>query len=1188
MKKALFIGLGTTGMNILATIRDRIQREVGSLEQVTFVKFLVLESDIQTTHQFPSSEFIPIGINLNGIDKIRNGQLDEELDITSGDWLHSLNIPQKALTGGAQGVRYQGRVCFFYPENLNKIYTSLTGVLSQLASLTTEQCKEKWGDDADWGLRDEIVNIYVVGTAGGGTYSGCMIDLGYLLRYIIEGQQIAERELTYNLLSFTCLPGVNPPGDADGKMKILGNSYGLLNDLMYYSEDINRYGFNYSFTGGRNSRERFWDNRSAGDKMPFDYNYLICCHRAGRDIDLDEVKNILSMYLYTDVFHDVELTDAERTEYPSAANLRDARRADMSQAFTQIDEDYGLYKCFLTFGLSQIEFSIDRVINACGAKLLDLAFQRISNNTFAGLTWDTINELTDLNEILDKLLSPMTGDVGIGLLEKLGLAHDQLAGDVGINILKKLGVAQSLLSDMSSDGESGSLIQHEPSFKLMVSSVLNRSGGFIDSLSEATRMIEAGFGTQNVKASVAKDYFITKMKENRGKVFKAFKVNLQSWIREALFDPKRGPDHILIGLTLLAKYASIISQSAQQSRTGDDTNAIRGVIQRHENNIRDYKRSASLGFLCAKDYAVNREKEKAREYVMKLFDRRLEYAVNNEIVSLFAAIRPYIEREAGDRDRQAWDLRKRIKVFRDYLLDRGNLALQETINELGQGNPIAVVKDLFNYTSVTAIDSPHSEFIQGLSAYGQGTFVGGSVTEIVDRAVQGFFDDLTHSPNATNNPIFDLNALIHELFNQPVDMSLFDATGSIRERYFDAEFSEGDIEHLFNSATKFFKYPNFKTTLSVLRKFAEKHIEKNAYETSVNEFINDSRYLIDMDVSGRFRTVKILIGPGFVDSQDADRKDVEKAKDFIRIAYEHDDGPKLDKDTFIRHNLSKSSIIYLRELGSWPLPELQLLDKYYWDGVKELERKQNLYYQANYFIDILPPRKKVQQQEVDRIKSDVFFAIQLEIIRIEAAPSERRYYEFKKKIFPQSLQSIVTSFIAESQLSKDGPNIYNTLRRDITDYIDNAPDEVYEKISDEGLVKHNQDPTTDQINKEKDKQLRVLGVMGSVFSRSQIYNHFRNVFINSYLPLKKAQERYNSKLADWFIKESRKDPGEHFFRKVGAITIKQACHTCLECGERLSGVDDESVSKLRKMIVDKTLTNCKKCGEYLFTLFKFS
>jgi len=1159
MKKALFIGLGTTGAEVLHKIRERIRMDVGDLRRVPFVKYLVAETDVSNPLHFAENEFVRIGIDQKGINMIHARQLDDQLD-NPQEWLFDLNIQNVELLNGAQGARYQGRLCFFYPPNLQNLYNRMNQELNQLGTLTEPNARNAWGPNALWRLDDGIINIYIVGTGGGGTHSGAMIDLGFLLRFIVTEFPPCR---TTRLMSFTCLPGVLPGNDMQDR-KILGNSYGLLNDLLHFTERGNDYAWNYSFPGGQNARNTFWATNIAAQQLPFDFNYLVCAHQEGADIPFDDLKNILAMYLYTDVFHDVDLADFDRAARQGAhdaATLRDARRVDMSINFSRTEPLLGQQTCFLTFGISQIEFGRDRVISACGAKLLELALNKWRGNEFAGVRRGELDEVADIGQIEAKLLSSTMGEVGPGLLEILGIAPKQLFDES----TGRFGQA------------SGAMVEHEPGFVSYVNGALSEDTGLANALKEARAVISRGFGYEGMMANIPRGLFLNAIKENGKKAIANFKDRLKNWTVEALFDPNRGPDHVITGLTLLSRYAAYMSQAPVAPEVNrDEARDLDGIVRTHEDNISLYQKSMALGFVLGKGYAVSREKRRGEGYILEMFRQRLAQTVKLEITNVFKTIRPYVERHPDAVDRAAWDLLRRMKVFKAYTLDEAGRVVGERITELSQGNPITVVEDLFKFAEVTNEANVNSEFVRALRALGGGDLAGGAARDIVNRAIAQLFDDL-RTQAGVGNPAFDPQASIVE-FCMTHNSSLFDGETARDGRYFGISFTSVDTNHLFNTAERLFRAQNFTESLSAMRKFFEVHSNPKDRENHIDKFIDTSRYLLPFSNAQYNQMIheKILIGPGFNNPNSLDQ---QKAKEFGDRATKHQHGPA---NQHMHHSPVGSTITYLREMGAWPLHVFfHMLQHYYHFGVLPLENNGLLYHVARADIEVAPPIPPDSGQRTrEEVEAMVLFAIRFGIIRRTVPPRADSVFNFRGVDFKSFLSTIANKFL-RARLRIDngldtGGNIYSELHRELETFINRANTDAYYRISDDGFAALTQNGWPDEVKAEKVKILKELNVTGDDNMKEKLFNGLRNTFVSKSAALQEARRLVNQSKADWFFREysvPAPDGGVGVFK-------------CKRCGKFYGENVPQDLDNLRDAIVNEQLLNCTDCKHYFFTGFR--
>jgi len=1166
MKKALLIGLGSAGMEVLSMIRERMRMEVGDLNRVSFIEFLGVETDVANNKGLPDSDFLEFGIGQNDINLIYKQGLNVELDTQEPhNWLHGLPRRNAALTGGAQGERFLGRLCFMCPVNLRRMRDRITNKIASLLSLTEVQAREKWGGAPAWELAPDIVNVYVFGTAGGGTHSGCMIDVGYLLRYI---RLTNFPNSTLHTLSYTVLPKWHPQAKDDfARAKILANAYGLLNDLVYFTEPGQEYSINFSFAVGQNLRRDWWPQHIEAIQGPYDYNYLMCGSHTEGEHSFSEVKEILAMYLYSDVFHDAQIPPGERENYAGeAAMIRDARRVDMNPALWVTEGRLGQRTCFLTFGTSEIEFDTGKVIKACAAKLLDEAWSRWKNRRFAGIEPAELADgaiLTSPDRVEGLLLNAMVEGGEKGLLHELALAPDQL-------FKHGVGPAEGSLppTDLST----------------IVAASLSRDTASSNPIKAARDLLFAGFQTDSgTGGAVEQGQFARAIRENAEIALEKGENLMSLWARDALKDPYRGPDHVLSGLKLLKQYAEY--KRAQREIDAEAENNISSLlanIQEQETNIDTANKSETLGFIRVKPSIIGRELRIGSVYIWQLCEALLAKAVDIEIGNLFGRLLPFLDASTDPRNQDAWDLLNRVAVFKQYALGSASGVIESEVSDLTKANPITAVLDLFDYEKVTSTSSESgSEFIRGLQTYNNGQLTRGSL-DIVKNAVNELFQLLNDGHgDGQGNPIFDPNSL-HDEITKPRKHSSLDRD-MIGEgtRYASAGYSDVDRAYLFSTTEGLFRHNSFEGSLSVIRKFFEIWPTEDQFRQKIQSFIYESKVLLYCDETNYpdSRHTSVLVGPGLKNSA---HPYANQAARFLSIASQQNGGPS-EENAY--DGESQSKIVYLKELGGWPTYFMgDLIGHFYREGVLYLIHHQYTNHVARADVPMLPPTEGVGTDIRREVKAIALLSILLGLIRRRVNPPSRsQTFEFKDRMFPWTLSSVTNSLLKQRirASQEECATIYTELDGELRRYIMKDPGDRWYRISDDGIYQNyfQGSFSEERVQEWKQNKLKELDDPGGHME----YDALVNEMCRHYSDLSTQRAAFEEQKANWLRNETRVAAGEaKIFPFEGKlVTFVDACYACPYCGRELAL--EGQWESLRKDIVEGRLRKCRKCNHHLFT-----
>ncbi|MEZ0326014.1 MAG: tubulin-like doman-containing protein [Fimbriimonas sp.] len=180
--RTLVVGLGTTGREICEGVLERIDGQDGGLANVPWVKLVAFD-----TKETDDTELGRRGMAHHiGIEAARYreyvtnpGKFDAVNGFTT--WSDS-SVISKADGGGsdhgAGNTRMIGRASFMHPDVIAKVHSTIDSALKELHGLDTT-IRRPGQEPVDIGAQTVV---FVCGALVGGTGSGTLIDLGYLLR----------------------------------------------------------------------------------------------------------------------------------------------------------------------------------------------------------------------------------------------------------------------------------------------------------------------------------------------------------------------------------------------------------------------------------------------------------------------------------------------------------------------------------------------------------------------------------------------------------------------------------------------------------------------------------------------------------------------------------------------------------------------------------------------------------------------------------------------------------------------------------------------------------------------------------------------------------------------------------------------------------------------------------------------
>ncbi len=264
----LLIGLGGTGVNCIRTIKtqvyDRLEPDDSTAEIPRYSRIQFLGVDADTSQKGDSKDNLHKVENSDeilalkedeffGIDNKNIGQIFNNKNIASlkqrkdVSWLEYEKITLPNLTNsGAGGIRQVGRFM----------------MMDKSQEFKAEIEKRIMNAKAD--MIDPEVNVHIFSGLGGGTGSGCFLDVCYMVRDILEDSG--------NIFGYFFLPDVNLSNISPKEVKIRDyiakNGYAAMQELDYCMR--------LPTNGGSFSQIYKGDKKILWERPPVDMCHLIC------------------------------------------------------------------------------------------------------------------------------------------------------------------------------------------------------------------------------------------------------------------------------------------------------------------------------------------------------------------------------------------------------------------------------------------------------------------------------------------------------------------------------------------------------------------------------------------------------------------------------------------------------------------------------------------------------------------------------------------------------------------------------------------------------------------------------------------------------------------------------------------------------------------------------------------------
>lgn len=243
IRPTLFIGLGTTGTNILKSLRQLMSEEYAHAGLPIF-RYIAIETNgdvnVDNTNQMKDYEQIHlVSATIDNFAAIRRKLTPREPQYNPelAEWLNPdlLNFALN-FRAGAANIRMAGRLCLWenwedMQATLNTAYAAIQATLNtnEANEILAQHYESKGLPVDDINVGDNI-HIYVVGSLCGGTCSGMVIDTAYFCRNLLVGNDGNEIRGIFTMHD----PDLAADNAALAAVHA-ANCYGSLWELNYYN-----------------------------------------------------------------------------------------------------------------------------------------------------------------------------------------------------------------------------------------------------------------------------------------------------------------------------------------------------------------------------------------------------------------------------------------------------------------------------------------------------------------------------------------------------------------------------------------------------------------------------------------------------------------------------------------------------------------------------------------------------------------------------------------------------------------------------------------------------------------------------------------------------------------------------------------------------------------------------------------
>lgn len=338
MTPTVVIGLGGTGKEIMIKVRRSIVETYGSLDDLPIVSFLHIDTE-QNAKVSEPQVVLKQDISLRPVEQVWTKVEDAKSILNRlsdyqflAEWFPSQLRGTDSILAGAGQIRALGKLAFSI--NYQNIKTAFDHAKARIIG------HEKFMLDSHSVQLDKGINIFIACSLSGGTGSGMFLDLAYNVRDWIPVSDIPQSS------TYLVLPGAfSGLGD-----RVIANAYSALMELNHYSKNDTRFDFQYT----ANTSDRV--TSQAAQDIPCNFCYLV-----GNSNDkvtfskLDEVLEMVAQNIFLDF-------SSGFSQYKKL--VRDNIRKHWSSP-----DPWGYPQNFITFGLSGLQYPVERVLNACTSRL---------------------------------------------------------------------------------------------------------------------------------------------------------------------------------------------------------------------------------------------------------------------------------------------------------------------------------------------------------------------------------------------------------------------------------------------------------------------------------------------------------------------------------------------------------------------------------------------------------------------------------------------------------------------------------------------------------------------------------------------------------------------------------------------------------------------------------------------------
>ncbi|MCS7243855.1 MAG: tubulin-like doman-containing protein [Candidatus Calescibacterium sp.] len=402
----IVIGLGGTGLKTVVNLKKRVG-DIGK----GLLKFLCIDSDKNEVlvNELEPDEYINVGVP--GVSAIISNLKSETAEFVRPWFPSNLNFKVVAGDEGAKQFRPMGRLYLF--KNIDRVFNAI--------DMVTKQLRAKF---ADVRIASKTINVYIVSSTCGGTGSGMLLDMAYVVRKVIE-EENAVSALVKGILFLPTAFHPFPISDEAERKHIFANGYATLKEIDYYMNPSKETEYNVQFSQTRVVRSK---------KQPFDVCYVVDDENEEFPIgSLDDTIRAVSESLV------ILLTSGVGTSIKSAEdNLFTV--LSQSQKMQPYSEKNYLYS---SFGTSSVIYPYDLVKKYVAGKLIKHMYDSLNRDIKSNHIFDIMKTLK-IDEInSDDLINSLYSFKSFSSVELSEKIYQVNNSNIQITIKQKLLVEYS-------------------------------------------------------------------------------------------------------------------------------------------------------------------------------------------------------------------------------------------------------------------------------------------------------------------------------------------------------------------------------------------------------------------------------------------------------------------------------------------------------------------------------------------------------------------------------------------------------------------------------------------------------------------------------------------------------------------------------------------------------------------------